>query len=152
MHTQSIGIHVMMLQATSNLHISLETVDPIKSTISTTCLMNRCIHHETYVGHDHIHFLIEAPNEEKAVQFVQEALASIIDSIRVIQPEFEFDDGVHVTLLPPWHIDILASFVRDQPRYHLMKTVQDELEQVFKPGMIGTIEARHEPADPGNTN
>jgi hypothetical protein len=152
MRTPSIGIHVMMLPASSNLHISSETVDSIKSAISTACLMNQCIHHETYVGHDHIHFLIEAPNEERAVHFVQEALASIIDSIRAIQPEFEFDDGIHVTLLPPWHIDILSSFVRDQPRYHLKKSVQDELEQVFNPGLIGTIETRSELADSGTTN
>ena len=49
---------------------------------------------------------------------------------------FDWDDGVHVTLLPPWHLEIMASFVRDQDRYHQTRTLEDELDEVFRPNGI----------------
>ena len=51
---------------------------------------------------------------------------------------FEWDDAVHVTLLPPWHLEIMASFVRDQERYHETRSLEDELDEVFRPNGIAT--------------
>jgi hypothetical protein len=49
---------------------------------------------------------------------------------------FTWDAGIHVTLLPPWHIEIMASFVRDQDLYHTNRTLEEELDQVFRPNSV----------------
>jgi len=147
MQSHSIGIHLMLLPAQANMLISFEAVDYIKSSLSSACLMNKCIMHESYIAHDHVHVLVEAQDEDGVVKFIPNAIEAMSAAITDLVPDFKFDNGVHVTILPPWHIEILSAFLRDQERYHINKTVQQELDEVFKPGLVGTFDFPDAPAE-----
>jgi len=124
----------------SELHtpIATEAHIEMRSVVSTVCMNNRSTLHEMHVTSDHIHVLIEAGDEAGALQVIPEAIESMRSVLLKRNASFKFQEGVHVTLLPPWHIQVLASFVRDQDRYHSMNTVEDELDQIFRPGIAAT--------------
>lgn len=60
---------------------------------------------------------------------------------------FEWHERLHVTLLPPWHVEILASFVRDQDNFHKTRTLQQELDEIFLPNASAFVESDEQPLD-----
>lgn len=88
---------------------------------------------------DHAHILVSATTEDDVPAFINTVLDATHEVI-IAQGgpyrSFTWSPAVHVTLLPPWHIEILASFVRDQDHYHETRTLEDELNEVFRPNAI----------------
>lgn len=89
---------------------------------------------EGKVLQDHVHVLIGCKANFDAANCIEKIVQTLKHVEQTLNdPDFEFEDGVHVTLLPPWHLEILASFVRDQDNYHKTRTLEMELDEVFRP-------------------
>ena len=147
MVSRTLGIHIMVLPVMGK-EISGESVGSIESVLQTVCSVNKCKLHDTYVAHDHVHILLEANDEEGALRVIPDAIDAMKQAINTIDADFQFQEGVHVTLVPPWHIQVLGSFVRDQFRFHETNSVEDELNQIFRPGLIGETDITAEVVSP----
>lgn len=135
----TIGIHVIAIPG-ENQVLDVEAVGrEIEHLAHTTAVIAGCTCAAVHVRPDHVHVLISADMEESVGTFIPKFLDVTSQYIRSEQEkrgqedEFSWDDGVHVTLLPPWHLEILASFVRDQDRFHERKSLQEEIDEVFMP-------------------
>jgi hypothetical protein len=87
-----------------------------------------------------VHFLARATAGRDVSEFVAvllDRMSGAVTDSGMADHRFQWDEAVHVTLLPPWHVEILASFVRDQDRYHATRSLEDELNEVFRPNAIG---------------
>lgn len=85
---------------------------------------------------DHMHVLLNATGDEGITTLITSVMDETRNAIRQHGGPyrgFEWEESVHVTLLPPWHLPLLASFVRDQQRYHEDHTLEEELNEVFRP-------------------
>lgn len=134
-----IGIHLIAIPG-ENCMLDVEAVGrEIEHLAHTTAVIAGCTCAAVHVRPDHVHVLIAAAMEESVGTFIPRFLDATTQFIRGEQEKrgqgdgFAWDDGVHVTLLPPWHLEILASFVRDQDRFHEHKSLQEEIDEVFMP-------------------
>ncbi|HCN04371.1 MAG TPA: hypothetical protein DIS79_02030 [Bacteroidetes bacterium] len=134
-----IGIHLIAIPG-DNQVLDVEAVGrEIEHLAHTTAVIAGCTCSAVHVRPDHVHVLIAAAAEESVGSFIPRFLDVTSQFIRSEQEKrgdtngFFWDDGVHVTLLPPWHLEILASFVRDQDRFHERKSLQEEIDEVFMP-------------------
>ena len=92
-----------------------------------------CVVHEVAIQEDHIHVLATVPNEHAGARFISKVVDDVRTASREADSAFDLCEQLHVTLLPPWHVSILASFLRDQDRYHKDHSVDDEIVQIFQP-------------------
>jgi hypothetical protein len=99
--------------------------------------------HATAVQHDHVHILVSVATVKNLHELIDALVSNLQQAVitsDAAMKRFTWENGVHVTLLPPWHIEIMASFVRDQDRYHGSRTLEQELEQVFRPNAVSLDE------------
>jgi hypothetical protein len=132
------GIHLILVPKTPHL-LSKSIADTAIRTIEHTLAQRRASYHACNVQPDHMHVLLSAgeiPGIEHVIDSLVADLRYAIASSQESMTGFTWDPGVHVTLLPPWHIQIMASFVRDQDRYHRERTFEQELDEVFRPNGI----------------
>lgn len=110
-------------------------------------MISGCTFKTLHVCADHMHVLFVSKDEqsvntflpafaERARQFISNADSELVS--------FEWHERLHVTLLPPWHVEILASFVRDQDNFHRTRTLQEELDEVFLPNATALVDAEDE--------
>lgn len=58
----------------------------------------------------------------------------------IYEEEIEWDDFVHVMLMPLGHSEILTSYLKDQDNLHSRMTLQEEIEIVFEQKKPNSIE------------
>ena len=133
MEVNSLGVHLLLVPNDPAMYISQLSHADITAAVKTSANTHKCKLHGLCVRRDHIHVLIQAADENEAAKFVASLIREVGVAAKIRDPLFELSDGLHVTLLPPWHIDILNSFLRDQDHYHERHTVKDEIEQIFRP-------------------
>ncbi len=132
-HGVGIGLHLLFLPATSAMRIPRLARREIMDVVLQAATETSCIYMESCVREDHVHILVEATREEAVARFIHTCMEGIIGVVSSYYPSFTLSDGVHVTLLPAWHLEIMASFLRDQDRYHEFRTVNQEIREVFQP-------------------
>lgn len=108
----------------------------IVDVITTAATRNSCVLRESSIREDHVHILVESNDERTVEQFITSSLTGIDSVIGAHHPACSLSSTVHITLLPPWHLDIMASFLRDQERYHQEHTVEEEINEIFRPDMV----------------
>lgn len=142
---ETFGLHLILLPAMScriPVHVQASLADTARRVCAEfTC---RCV--AVHAREDHVHVLVSATTERDMTSFVHallEALCSTVVECGGPFRRFSWDPAVHVTLLPPWHVEILASFVRDQDRYHEQRSLEQELDEVFRPNALETEEPAH---------
>lgn len=87
-----------------------------------------------YAVYDHWHFLLKCNANTNVADLIQRIVhVTKQHQFGLANNDFLWSDEVHVTLLPPWHVEIMASFVRDQDRFHQRFTFEEELDIVFRP-------------------
>ncbi len=136
-----IGIHIVLRPTTTSPPIPISESHRIEAKILNTALICQCTLKAFFAMPDHLHILIEASDEQTVAEFIPELAQVTEREIRSCGPNvsldhFAWNSNIHVTLLPPWHIEILASFVRDQERYHKTRDVEQELREVFQSDSI----------------
>jgi len=133
------GLHLILVPY-EDMKIPLSASTDIEQSAEHVCSLYDLECMAVSVRTDHVHLLARASAGRDVSEFVAMLLDRIRDAIANTAPSyrgFQWDDAVHVTLLPPWHVEILASFVRDQDRYHATRSLEDELNEVFRPNAIG---------------
>lgn len=131
----NIGIHVMISPAVSE-HTIPSVLQPLfEQSILEVCATHSCSLKAMFIRPDHVHILLHSLQEEEAESCIFQMLQALQELVHqyTSQTKFKWNEQVHLTLLPPWHLEILASFVRDQDRYHSTKSFTDELYEVFMP-------------------
>lgn len=122
-----VGIHMIFLPEGSWI--------PFKPTVFREAVQSAAEDHNVEVREaayrvDHMHLLIKADDEGAVAEFISQFMQLVEEQ------GYSMSDKVHVTLLPPWHIEILSSFIRDQDRYHETRTVEDEIDEIFRPSAV----------------
>ena len=130
---RGIGLHVMLLPASTSMRIPRLARREIMDVVMQAATETLCIYTESCVREDHVHILVEATQEEGVASFIHTCMDGVTGVVASYYPSFNLSDKVHVTLLPPWHLEIMASFLRDQDRYHEFRTVEQEIREVFQP-------------------
>lgn len=141
----SFGLHLILLPAAA-CRIPAHLQSALTDTTTMICGEYACRNVALHAREDHMHILISARSERDITSFVH----ALLDALRTTVTEcggpfrrFAWDEAVHVTLLPPWHVEILASFVRDQDRYHEQRSLEQELDEVFRPNALEREEPMH---------
>lgn len=132
---ETFGLHlIIMPEASDRIPTSVQA--QLTEAIEHAALMVRFGFKASHVQEDHAHILVTATAEDNVPAFINGVLDATNEVIKAQGGPFRgfsWSPAVHVTLLPPWHIELLASFVRDQDRYHETRTLEDELNEVFRP-------------------
>lgn len=137
-HVHSLGLHLILIPREGSF-LPPTVHEALARTIEHTTERHRLRCSAVHVREDHLHVLLGVTDEADIADFIGSMIADLRREMRRQGAEmstFEWDDAVHVTLLPPWHLEIMASFVRDQDRYHQTRTLEDELDEVFRPNGI----------------
>lgn len=145
MHHETFGLHLILMPALS-CRIPVHMQDTLADATRRVCSEFTCRSVAIHAREDHLHVLVSATTERDVTSFVNALIEELHDVVVACGGpfrKFTWDPAVHVTLLPPWHIEILASFVRDQDRYHEKRSLEDELDEVFRPNSIEPAEAAH---------
>lgn len=132
-----VGIHILLVPAASSGSIPSGTQPVLERAARDSALMTGCVFKAMTVRNDHMHVLIQCSREEAVGEFIETLVGSSVEAIHAFSSRarsFEFDDRVHVTLLPPWHVDLFIAFIRDQDHYHANHSLQDELSDIFVRG------------------
>ncbi len=135
---ESFGLHLILLPAVA-CRIPAHVQSALTNTTTLVCAEFTCRCVAVHAREDHVHVLISATTERDITSFVHallEALCRTVVECGGPFRRFSWDPAVHVTLLPPWHVEILASFVRDQDRFHEQRTLEQELDEVFRPNAL----------------
>ena len=143
MDARTIGIHLILTPSGASMRIPRLARREIVDIITSTASAHACRYKESCVREDHAHVLIEAVDEGTVAEFIAKCMEDITDQVRTYHPTFSLSDRVHVTLLPPWHLEIMASFIRDQDRYHEHRSLAEEIDEIFRPNAIDSLEADH---------
>lgn len=133
--THELGLHLILIPRTGSM-LPMETRDAISSSIHRIAYEHKLHCAAVHAREDHLHILTAVGGDADIPEFIGSLLDGLRRELRrtgAHMTGFEWDEGVHVTLLPPWHLEIMASFVRDQDRYHEHKTLENELDEVFRP-------------------
>ncbi|KAB2893952.1 MAG: hypothetical protein D8M52_06480 [Chlorobi bacterium] len=131
----SVGIHLLILSEQTSASFPVQSAEMVHSELRRCCVRRNSVLHASHVLADHMHVLIETEAEDQASEIIADIVATIQKTFRITSRNIVFQDGIHVTLLPPWHLDILSAFVENQDSYHVKYTVSEELERVFLPGL-----------------
>lgn len=90
---------------------------------------------------DHIHLLITDENfvqEDNSSAYNQtDCIFEIVETISqrvsdIFEERLEWEDYVHVMLMPLGHSEILSSYIKDQQNIHDRMTLKEEIEVVFE--------------------
>jgi len=131
------GIHFMLMPSIQS-HTFPASIQPLLQTLaSDISRMCNCSFRALYVLDDHLHIMLASSDEDVVQTFFTTFMDQGQDLIRGIggtYREFEWDDRVHVTLVPPWHVDLMTAFVRDQEYYHRNHTFRQEIDEIFLAG------------------
>lgn len=134
----SLGLHLILIPRQGTL-IPIELHELLVGTAMSTVENHHLRCSAVHAREDHVHILIGMPKEADISDVITALLGDLKRELRgqgAHLSSFEWDDAVHVTLLPPWHMEIMASFVRDQDRFHQTRTLEEELDEVFRPNGI----------------
>lgn len=132
------GMHLILIPS-GDFALRPDMLDAITKVTQHTLEGRNANFHAAAVQHDHLHVLISVATVRNLHELIDALIANLQQTVITSDANlagFTWDNGVHVTLLPPWHIEIMASFVRDQDRYHANRTLEQELEQVFRPNGV----------------
>lgn len=143
MDARTIGIHLILMPSGATMRIPRVARREILDIITASASAHQCRYKESSIRDDHTHVLIEAEHEGTVAEFIARCMDDITNLVRSYQPGFALSDRVHVTLLPPWHLEIMASFLRDQDRYHEFRTVHEEIDEIFRPNALDAMESDH---------
>lgn len=133
MDTSLIAVHLLMQPKDLTSTIPLACHPAISNTIHDLARSSSCTLHELSIQKDHLHVLLTISDEQRGAFFISSSVFSLTEILTEHGVPQGMSDQIHVTLLPPWHVDILASFLRDQDRYHKTHSVDEEIRQVFQP-------------------
>lgn len=142
---ESFGLHLILLPALA-CRIPAHMQSALSTTTTTVCAEFSCRCVAVHAREDHLHVLVSATTERDMTSFVHALLDALSRTVMECGGPFRrfaWDPAVHVTLLPPWHVEILASFVRDQDRYHEHRSLEQELDEVFRPNALEAEEPAH---------
>ncbi|MDZ4745853.1 MAG: hypothetical protein SGJ05_07605 [bacterium] len=132
----SIGVHVILIPNSDAFQLPRYRQSDLMQIAKETAAMSKCTYKALHVSADHMHVLFVCSDELGADTFLpafaERTRQCIVDTGTSLE-DFEWNERLHVTLLPPWHVEILASFVRDQDNFHSTRTLQEELDEVFLP-------------------
>lgn len=140
MDVRTIGIHLILLPTAPSMRIPRMARTEIQSVLTAAASAHACRLKEQALREDHVHVLLSADDEGAVAEFIARCMEDITNVVRTYHPSFDLSDRVHVTLLPPWHLEILASFLRDQDRYHEFRTVQEEIDEIFRPNALDAMD------------
>lgn len=132
----SVGIHVILMPSSDVFALPLDSQLQLARIAEETAAMSGCTFKTLHVSTDHMHILFVSMDEQSVNTFLPAFAERAREYICLSDAKlrtFEWNERLHVTLLPPWHVEILASFVRDQDNFHRTRTLQEELEEVFLP-------------------
>lgn len=135
----SVGVHVILVPRSEVSSLPRHRQSDLVQIATDTAVKSGCIFKSLHVGEDHMHVLIVSADEQAVNTFLPEFAersAACIIGDNTDMRGFEWGDRIHVTLLPPWHVEILASFVRDQDSFHKTRTLQQELDEIFMPNAL----------------
>ena len=133
MDTSLIAVHLLMQPKDPTAVIPTTAHPAITSAIKDLATSSACTLHEMSLQKDHLHILLTISDEKRGAFFISSSVLSLSEILLDHGASHGMSDHIHVTLLPPWHVDILASFLRDQDRYHKTHSVEEEISQVFQP-------------------
>lgn len=136
MMPETLGVHLLLLPRSDFMRIPSGARMLIDQAIRSTCKKHSHTLYASHVTDDHLHVLVEDSVDRDAVEIIYNVLDAARGALKAYDSSLDFDDNVHLTILPPWHLEILASFVRDQKKFHERFTVQEELEKVFLPNAV----------------
>ena len=132
------GIHLILVPTKGRV-LSDVLEEPLQRIMEHTILERDGLYHASSLHGDHLHILFSIAGIEGLHKLIDTLVVDLQQAIAQSEPSlasFTWEQGVHVTLLPPWHIEIMASFVRDQHRYHETHTLDQELDEVFRPNSV----------------
>ncbi|MEY2718836.1 MAG: hypothetical protein RLZZ273_202 [Bacteroidota bacterium] len=136
------GIHLILVPSKGKV-LSDILEEPLQRIMEHTIVERSGCYHASSLQRDHLHILMSVAGIEGLHRLIDSLVTDLQQAIAQSEPalaNFTWDQGVHVTLLPPWHIEIMASFVRDQHRYHQRHTLEQELDEVFRPNSVSMDE------------
>ena len=136
------GMHLILIPS-GEFRLPKDLLDSLSKVAEHTLKGRNATLHATAVQHDHVHILISVATVKNLHELIDALVSNLQQAVitsDAAMKRFTWENGVHVTLLPPWHIEIMASFVRDQDRYHGSRTLEQELEQVFRPNAVSLDE------------
>lgn len=145
--SETFGLHLIILPKPSG-RIPTSVAGELSIAAEHTAMMFRFGCKASHFQEDHAHLLVTATAQDDIAAFISallDELRSVIVACGGPFRGFAWDEAVHVTLLPPWHVEILASFVRDQERYHERRSLEQELDEVFRPNALEPPEEIREP-------
>lgn len=144
----SVGIHVILMPISNVFALPLDRHDQLARIAEETASMSGCTFKSLHVSEDHMHVLFVSKDEQSVNTFLpafaERTREYICRSDAKLQT-FEWNERIHVTLLPSWHVEILASFVRDQKNYHRTRSLQDELDEIFLPNAMAIASPEPDP-------
>ncbi|MFN5377394.1 MAG: hypothetical protein ACK5BQ_01350 [Ignavibacteria bacterium] len=132
------GIHLILVPTKGKV-LSDVLEEPLQRIMEHTIVGRNGFYHASSLQHDHLHILMSVAGIEGLHRLIDSLVVDLQQVIAQSEPalaNFAWEQGVHVTLLPPWHVEIMASFVRDQHRYHESHTLEQELDEVFRPNSV----------------
>ncbi len=138
MQAETVGVHLLLLTEPSTIAIPGSARVLLTQGIQRSVKEAKGELYATHVHSDHIHVLMACKTDDVATDAIERILHTSAETLELVEPLLTLQTEVHVTLLPPWHLEILASFIRDQTEFHKRFTVHEELEHVFLPNMQGT--------------
>lgn len=148
-HTERpIGIHFMLMPSTSSGTFPLSIQRDLESLAIDICNSCCCAFRAMSVLDDHLHIMLASSDEDIVQSFFSTFMDRGLELIRGADETcrgFDWDDKVHITLVPPWHVDIMTAFVRDQEHYHRTYTFADEIDNIFMPS-AGNLHADEDPS------
>jgi REP element-mobilizing transposase RayT len=131
-----IGIHFMLMPSTSGGTFPSNLQPPLELLAKEICQQCSCAFRALCVLDDHLHIMLASSDEDVVQSFFSTFMDRGLEVIRGTDDalqNFDWDDKVHVTLVPPWHVDIMTSFVRDQKHYHRTHSFAQEIDEIFMP-------------------
>jgi REP element-mobilizing transposase RayT len=138
---KGLGLHLILIPRQDSM-IPPDVKHILEQTVDLTARKHRLECAATHAREDHLHVLVSVTDEADIADFIGDLLENLRRLMRgqgAHLRSFDWDEGVHVTLLPQWHLEIMASFVRDQDRFHESRTLENELDEVFRPNSPPTF-------------
>lgn len=137
-HDLTAGMHLILIPS-GEYRLPKELLDPLTKVTEHTLKGRNATLHAAAVQPDHVHILVSVATVKNLHELIDALVSNLQQTVITSDTalsKFTWENGVHVTLLPPWHIEIMASFVRDQDHYHASRTLEQELELVFRPNGV----------------
>jgi hypothetical protein len=138
-----LGVHLLLTPALSSGSFPAGAANILERLAHDIAMICGSSCRAVHVRDDHMHVLLRCTADESVGRFVEAFIPKAIDTIRSMgarMRSFDFDESVHITLLPPWNIDLFTAFVRDQEFYHSTHTLYQELEEIFIKGAANLSE------------